>query len=74
MTEIRGSFDARGRRFAVVAASFNEIVVSKLLEGAMSCLRSHGIADEDVYVAWVPERSRSRWWRGGWPLRPGTTP
>jgi 6,7-dimethyl-8-ribityllumazine synthase len=54
VTEIRGTFDARGRRFAVVAASFNEIVVSKLLEGAMSCLRSHGIAVEDVDVAWVP--------------------
>jgi 6,7-dimethyl-8-ribityllumazine synthase len=52
--EIRGTFDARGRRFALVAASFNEIVVSKLVDGALACLRSHGMGDGDVDVAWVP--------------------
>ena len=54
MREIRGTFDARGRRFAVVASQFNEVVTSKLLEGAVACLRAHGIAEEDLVVAWVP--------------------
>ena len=54
MREIRGTFDARGRRFAVVASQFNEVVTSKLVEGAVACLRAHGIAEEDLVVAWVP--------------------
>jgi 6,7-dimethyl-8-ribityllumazine synthase len=54
MSEIRGAFDARGRRFAVVAASFNELVVGKLVQGALACLGAHGIAGEDVTVVWVP--------------------
>lgn len=54
MNEISGNFDARGRRFAIVAASFNELVVGKLVAGSLACLRSHGIAEEDLVVAWVP--------------------
>jgi 6,7-dimethyl-8-ribityllumazine synthase len=54
VTEIRGTFDAHGRRFAIVAAGFNEIVVSKLVEGAVACFRSHGIGEDDLVVAWVP--------------------
>jgi 6,7-dimethyl-8-ribityllumazine synthase len=54
VNEVRGSFDARGRRFAVAAAAFNELVVSKLVDGALACFRAHGIADDDLAVAWVP--------------------
>ena len=54
MTTFRGSFEARGRRFAVVASRFNEVVVNQLVAGATECLRHHGLADEDVDVAWVP--------------------
>jgi 6,7-dimethyl-8-ribityllumazine synthase len=52
--EIRGTFDTRGRRFAVAAASFNDVVVGKLVEGAVACFRSHQIAEDDLVVAWVP--------------------
>jgi 6,7-dimethyl-8-ribityllumazine synthase len=51
---IRGTFDARGRRFAVVASNFNEVVVGNLVEGAMACFRAHGISEEELVVAWVP--------------------
>ena len=54
MKELRGDFASRGRRFAVVAARFNELVVSKLVEGAVACLRAHGVAEDDLEVAWVP--------------------
>ena len=54
MNETKGTFDAHGRRFAVVAANFNEIVVRPLVDGALSCFRAHGVSDEDLYVAWVP--------------------
>jgi 6,7-dimethyl-8-ribityllumazine synthase len=52
--EIRGEFLARGRRFAIVVSRFNEIVTGKLLEGAVECLRAHGVGEDDVVVAWVP--------------------
>ena len=54
MTEYRGDLHARGRRFAIVAARFNEIVTRKLLEGALESLRSNDVADDDVDVVWVP--------------------
>ena len=54
MTEIRGTFDARGRRFAVAAARFNEIVTSKLVDGALACFRAHSVSEDDVLVVWVP--------------------
>jgi 6,7-dimethyl-8-ribityllumazine synthase len=49
-----GNFDARGRRFAVVAGRFNQVVTEGLLEGALSAFRRHGVAGDDVEVAWVP--------------------
>lgn len=52
MTE--GAFDARGRRFAIVAGRFNELVTAKLLDGAESAFRRHGVAADDLEVAWVP--------------------
>lgn len=54
MNEIRGAFDARGRRFAIVASSFNELVVGKLVEGALACFRALGISEDDLVVVWVP--------------------
>ena len=54
MRELRGDFASRGRRFAVVAARFNELVVSELVEGAVACLRAHGVTEDDLEVAWVP--------------------
>jgi 6,7-dimethyl-8-ribityllumazine synthase len=54
MRDIRGDFLARGRRFAIVVARFNELVTGKLLEGAVACLRAHGIGEDDLLVAWVP--------------------
>jgi 6,7-dimethyl-8-ribityllumazine synthase len=54
VSEIRGAFDARGRRFAVVASSFNEVVVGKLVEGCVACFRAHGVSEDDLLVTWVP--------------------
>ncbi|MGZ5291725.1 MAG: 6,7-dimethyl-8-ribityllumazine synthase [Actinomycetota bacterium] len=54
MNEIRGDDRAHGRRFAVGVARFNQHVTSQLLEGAVDCLRAHGVAEDDLVVAWVP--------------------
>jgi len=52
--ERRGSLDVSGRRFAIAAASFNEMVVGKLVEGALACFRAHGAAEDAIELAWVP--------------------
>jgi 6,7-dimethyl-8-ribityllumazine synthase len=54
VTEVRGTPAAGGRRFAIVASRFNELVVTKLVEGASACLRRHGIGEGDLDTVWVP--------------------
>ena len=54
MTTFAGRHDGSGRRVAVVAARFNEIVTAKLVDGALAALAKHGVADDAVDVAWVP--------------------
>ena len=53
-TTYEGSLVGSGLRFAIVIARFNELITRQLLEGALNGLRRHGVADEDVDVAWVP--------------------
>ncbi len=50
----QGSLDGKGLRIGVVAARFNEVVVDKLVDGALDCLRRHGVADDDIELVWVP--------------------
>jgi 6,7-dimethyl-8-ribityllumazine synthase len=45
---------ARGQRFAVIAARFNEPISKKLLDGALAALGSHGVTGDAVEVHWVP--------------------
>lgn len=52
--KFEGKFEAHGRRIAIVASRFNEFFTGELLAGAEDCLRRHGVADEQVDVAWVP--------------------
>lgn len=52
--EYRGTYDARGLRFGLVVAEFNELISSKLLEGARECLLRHGALEQDLEAAWVP--------------------
>jgi 6,7-dimethyl-8-ribityllumazine synthase len=51
---LRGEPVAAGRRFAVVAARFNEVVTAELVRGALAGLSRHGVPDEDIDLVWVP--------------------
>ena len=44
----------RGVRFAVVASRFNDVVTSRLIEGAMGAFTRHGVAEKDVRIVRVP--------------------
>jgi 6,7-dimethyl-8-ribityllumazine synthase len=52
--EIRGDWAGKGRRVAIVAARYHAPVTEKLVEGALAGLAKHGVATEDVDLAWVP--------------------
>ena len=49
-----GAYDAGHLHVAVIASRFNATIGKRLLEGAMDCLKRHGVRDDDVSVAWVP--------------------
>lgn len=41
-------------RFAIVVAEWNRHITEKLLQGAVTTLVEHGVADDQIDVAWVP--------------------
>ncbi|MFF2753000.1 6,7-dimethyl-8-ribityllumazine synthase [Psychrobacillus sp. NPDC058041] len=41
-------------KIGVVVGRFNEFINGKLLDGALDGLKRHGVAEENVDVAWVP--------------------
>ena len=54
MRTFRGEPTGSGRRVAIVASRFNERVVQRLVDGAVTGLASHGVDDDAIDVAWVP--------------------
>lgn len=49
-----GDFPAVGRRIAVVAARFNDAIVSALLKGALATWCERGGEERDLFIARVP--------------------
>lgn len=43
-----------GVRVAIVCGRFNEFITKALLEGCNDELERHGVASDDIHVAWVP--------------------
>lgn len=41
-------------RYAIVVGRFNSFVVEHLLEGAIDTLKRHGVAEENITVAYAP--------------------
>lgn len=49
-----GSLVAEGLRFGIVASRFNDLIVRRLVSGALDTLARHGAKEEQVETAWVP--------------------
>ncbi|MEW6623209.1 MAG: 6,7-dimethyl-8-ribityllumazine synthase [Bacillota bacterium] len=49
-----GKLVAEGLKFGIVLSRFNEFITSKLLSGAMDCLKRHGAQLENIDTIWVP--------------------
>lgn len=56
MNIIEGKLSTEGKsiKVAIVAARFNEFIVSKLIGGARDGLLRHDVKEEDITLAWVP--------------------
>ncbi|HIE28147.1 TPA: 6,7-dimethyl-8-ribityllumazine synthase [Candidatus Poribacteria bacterium] len=49
-----GNLIGTGLKIGIVVSRFNDFITSKLLDGALDALKRHGVADDDVDIAWVP--------------------
>ena len=54
MKVLEGNVRGNGAKFGIVAARFNEFIVSKLVGGAEDALVRHGVNTDDIELAWVP--------------------
>jgi 6,7-dimethyl-8-ribityllumazine synthase len=50
----QGKLTAEGFRFAIVASRWNELLVSKLIDGAVEALNEQGASEDSVEVFRVP--------------------
>ena len=51
---IEGELTAKKKRYAIVVSRYNELIGSKLLDGAMDCLIRHNASQEAIDIIWVP--------------------
>lgn len=51
---IQGFLNAKGKKFAIVASRFNELISNQLINGAIDCLIRHGAEEKELKVVWVP--------------------
>ena len=51
---LQGDLSAEKKRFAIIVSRFNELIGSKLLEGALDCLRRHDADEDSITIYWVP--------------------
>ena len=54
MKVLEGYLNGKGMKIGIVAARFNEFIVSKLINGAEDALVRHGVEGDDIALAWVP--------------------
>ena len=49
-----GQLNAQGRKFGIAVSRFNDLVTTRLLDGALDCIKRHGGDDDNIQIAWVP--------------------
>ena len=54
MTTYSGHLDGGGCHIAIACSRFNDLIVTRLLDGARDALVRHGVAEDAIDVAWVP--------------------
>ena len=54
MKTIAGTLEGKGLKIGIVVSRFNDLFTKNLLEGALDCLKRHGVDEKNVTVAYVP--------------------
>ncbi len=54
MKVYEGKLTGRGLKFAIVVSRFNDLITSKLLEGALDALKRHEVDEKDIEIFKVP--------------------
>lgn len=54
MATFEGHLNADGMKFGIITGRFNEFISSKLLGGAIDCLKRHSADVQNIDEAWVP--------------------
>ena len=54
MKVFEGKLVSKKVKIGIVCSRFNEIVVNKLLGGALDALKRHDVTEDDIDVAWCP--------------------
>lgn len=51
---IEGSLVAPDEPVAIVVSRFNDLITTRLLQGALETYRRHGLSEEKITVVWAP--------------------
>jgi len=54
MREIRGNFQGKGKKIAIVISRFNEFISNQLLAGCLDALKKSGVSEANISVVWTP--------------------
>jgi 6,7-dimethyl-8-ribityllumazine synthase len=54
MNVLEGKLAGEGLKIALVVSRFNSFITERLVEGALDCLRRHGVADTGLTMVRVP--------------------
>jgi 6,7-dimethyl-8-ribityllumazine synthase len=54
MQILEGKLTAKDLKIGIVVSRFNSIITSKLLDGALDCLKRHECKDKDINIYHVP--------------------
>ena len=54
VTTYEGTLVANDLRFGIVCSRFNDIFVTRLLDGAIGCITRHGGSRDKITIVWVP--------------------
>ena len=52
--QLHGPLQGGNEKYAIVISRFNEFITGRLLDGAIDCLKRHGVNEDNIVVTWVP--------------------
>jgi 6,7-dimethyl-8-ribityllumazine synthase len=51
---IKGNYDGKGYRIAIISSRFNEEITGNLIQGALKSLTGNGVSEKDIEIFYVP--------------------